>query len=269
LSIGSKAKWGWILPVGIVLAIAFFLILSNRQPTNGQGLPKVDTMQAYRDELFRANDLIAPVLAKARQGKEPTDQEKANLLEGAQIIENASSFLPNRAIPYESAGEAYFYADQYDLAELNFKLCLQNVAKEGGVAAVEAGNQSHYLLSQTYAKRGDYKRALAEARLAVRGQPNSADYMAALASVEVQLGDLGEAGRHVAAALTIDPENGSAGALRHLLETSPDYLAVVAEAMISKRKLDEARIVIDQALELDPQHKKTLQLKKKLESLSR
>jgi tetratricopeptide (TPR) repeat protein len=215
----SGDKRPWIAAVVGIVVLAAILLLSSNDPKSPEGMTVVDSLATYKSELLKAHEMTKPIFEKVDNGGEPTDQEKATLLDAARIIDNADRFLPNRTVPFLGAGKAYQFAGQRDLAEARYLQCLANLPYDSkdDPAIKETGYEAHYRLSQIYSDSQDYKKALTEADAAVKGHSDAPDYLVAKASALIQFKRIAEARPLLEAALKLEPTHEKAKGLLVLI----------------------------------------------------
>lgn len=158
----------------------------------------------FQDRLEDLEKLSEEALVKADEGEplEPADIE--NLKESIPEFQSLIAFKPSAITLYLGQGKVFQALDRHDDALMSFNAGILVGDQLSGPEVKQAVAEMHYLASRSYAAKLQFEAAEAEAREAVSMFGANPNYLAALASVEIQLEKIPAAKQHLLQALKVD-----------------------------------------------------------------
>ena len=175
----------------------------------------------YREGVQKATELLRDPLSKSAQRLPLDDTDKANLREATRLVDSLSRFKPQDIVTYLFAGKAYAALEDTVVAKERYEQAIANGKFDNSEPAQASVVEAEFELSTILIRENEPKRAFELADKASKAFPNSAIYLTARASAEVQLQRYTEASADIAKALTIDPKYREANELKKLLLTTP------------------------------------------------
>ncbi|HSI71605.1 MAG TPA: hypothetical protein VK934_00390 [Fimbriimonas sp.] len=272
----TEAQKKWILPVAIIGGLIVVMLLSNRPVDTPEGYTVVTNNDEYSEQIKAAHTLSKPIFDKADLGQPISQDDKAQLIKAAIMIDAANRLHPELAIPFLGAGKAYLLADQLDLAEARLRQAIFNADDDKTPGAKETGWEAYYRLSELRFKLKDYEGAYEAADKAVNGQSGSVFYLLGRARAALQLKKFDQADMDLNAALILERENKEAQALHKMLATeNPARYGAIevtllldqARAALRKLDLDTADKSLHLAMALAPDNKEAVALHDKLKQM--
>ncbi len=208
-----------------IIGTALVLFLSNRPGKMANGLAVIESEAQYNYALEKVTKSTPTAVGKFNMGLELEQADKDAALEGAKTLDAMNAFRPDMAAGYFEAGLLYYLSGDTDTAleRLNQSLVDAplpgNLKMEGDKSKVDAiVADCHHIISMIAFNRNDYKLAVDEANMSLAHSKPHASYYFARAQAEVQLNQIAEAKKDVAAALKLDPNYLPATRLNHFLK---------------------------------------------------
>jgi tetratricopeptide (TPR) repeat protein len=266
----------WIVPIAIVGGLVLVMLLSNRTVNTPEGYRVVTTNDEYSEQIKAAHELTKPIFDKADLGQPISQDEKSQLVKGAQMIDAANRLHPDFAIPFLGSGKAYLLAGQLDLAEARLRQAIANAEVDKTPGAKETGWEAWYRLGELRFKLKDYQGAYEAADQAVKSQPGSVFYLLGRARAAIQLKNLQQADLDLNAALILERDNKEAQALHKMLaeEDPGKYGAIEVALLLEQAKTALRRLDLDTAdkslhlvMALAPENKEAVALHEKLKQM--
>jgi tetratricopeptide (TPR) repeat protein len=183
--------------------------------------PVITSGSEYLDVLAKAQELSQSALVKFDRGGVLSEAETSSLKESARMLEGLMGFKPDNFGSLLLAGKVYVALGEYEKAAVHLRQCgklINPLKADPDLRAMLA--DAHDLAALSLERMGVYEEAKVEAEQALALFQNSPDYLARLASIEIQLRQLPDAKFHLGKALLIDPEHGRSRELMKLLEAA-------------------------------------------------
>jgi tetratricopeptide (TPR) repeat protein len=199
--------------------VAALLLLSYRPVKTPDGLDIITNIETYNTSLKQAEALSKTSFEASDRGQDLTPAQNADLLKAAKIFDAMNVFLPAKVGPYLGAGKAYMILGDNERADERLRQCMSNAQYDQSDAGKATVIEAEYLLSLVRGLENDWKTAYDLANDAAKSVPNSAYYLAARASANLQLKRVKEAKADLAKALMIDPTNRKALQLQLLISS--------------------------------------------------
>lgn len=224
-----KPAWkNFLFPGFLVALLAVVVIMSNRPAVTPENLPVVVTGDEFNDGVKKATEMVKDPFEKNSRGEELTPADAEKLKEATRLIDSLSRYKPTNLVTYLYAGKAYRILGDTVPAKERFLQVIANRDFDNSDAGKAIVAEAQYeasqilLLSDKTAKEyaADLNKAFELADAAAKAYPNSAIYLAARASVEIQTNKTENAVKDIASALIIDPTCRQALQLKRLMELS-------------------------------------------------
>lgn len=174
----------------------------------------------FQDRLEDLETLSKDALIKADSGErlEPADIE--NLRKSIPEFQSLIAFKPSAITLYLGQGKVFQALERHDDALMSFNAGILVGEQLSGPEVNQAVAEMHYLASKSYSLKLQYEAAEAEAREAVKLFSENPNYLAGLASVEIQLKKVESAKQHLLKALKVDYKHARANQLFKLIAAS-------------------------------------------------
>ncbi len=199
-----------------LLAWLIPLALIGCQPNSGETVPVYQSADQYQSGVNQARALSKEHLEAYQRGEELSESAKADLVRAEQIFEGLIVYNPTNYGPFVGAGK---------------------IARALGdnKTARERLSQALKIIQARENDSDDNQKLTA------------AECYFDIASIDIETGNLEEAGSLASLALALFPKN-------------PDYLALKASVLIQQKQVTEATRFLREAQSLAPNHRRTLQL---------
>lgn len=211
------------LRFSLLLALAISLAACGG-PTTAP--PRITTGNEFSDTLDKVQKMTEGPLTRYESGQEPTDKERADLVEAARLAEGLINYKPNNFSTYMLAGKIYMALGEFHSAEVKFRDCISAIPEDAAVPVLIAGRaQAFSDHGAAFEKLGAYEEAAVEYQKALEIEPNNPNFLSQLASANLQIGSeesLAIARASVTRAMEIDPKNPRAMGLKNLLSPKKD-----------------------------------------------
>ncbi len=188
--------------------ISFLILLTVSLFGCGDGgsdeAPILRNTAEYNAAIERAQQISAPVLAKADTGEPLTQIDKTTLAESATLFESIVAFQPTNWVAHSSCGRVEQLLDRHEKAIQHFEQALRSGPKSPTDEAKHLLAVTHLFLSDSQFAQQHFNLADAEARQALALDPNNPVFLGALASALVQEGKATEARSILTRAIKID-----------------------------------------------------------------
>jgi tetratricopeptide (TPR) repeat protein len=170
--------------------------------------PVITSGAQFSDVLEEARALSEGPLTRFDAGQEPSESDRAGLREAARLLEGLSAFKPENFGVLFLTGKTYQALGEHVTASERFRDCANAISPETKVEEVRSMLAEAYALRAVSLERvGAFEEAEQSATNALALYSNNPNYLAALASAEIQLGKRSEAQFHLKKALLVDPEH--------------------------------------------------------------
>lgn len=171
----------------------------------------------YQDRLEDLERLSKDALIKADSGEplEPLDIE--NLKKSIPEFQSLIAYKPSAITLYLGQGKVFQALERHDDALMSLNAGVLAGGQLSGQEVEQAVAEMHYLASISYTAKLQYEAAEAEAREALTMFGENPNYLAGLASVEIQLKKVDSAKKHLLKALNIDHKHPRANQLFKLI----------------------------------------------------
>jgi tetratricopeptide (TPR) repeat protein len=205
--------------LGVVAIVLIFVFSGQMRPSTEP--PLISSSGDYRETLRKAQALSQPILEKVDAGEEIDDADRVDLRESARLFEGLVAYRPVFAPNQYLLGRIYQALGEDDTALRKLNDCVRSIeadTKDETLRRLDA--EARYQATLSLERIGAYREAEIEAKVAVGAYPDNPNFLAALASAQVQLKRLDEARSNLKKALAIDPEHLRSKSLMAFLDRS-------------------------------------------------
>ncbi len=214
----TKSGLLWVA-LAVAAIVGFFAFGGERRPPSEP--PIVNSGSEYAEILGRAQLLSQSVLERYDSGDDLGDADKRDLAEAARLIEGLIGFRPGKVAVSFLAGKIYQALGNHELAleRLNgvvLRIPEDTVDEQQRRMAAEA----RFVATISLERIAAFREAAIEAETALAAYPDNPNFLGALASARLQLGQLDAARAAVRKALRIDPEHPRSRQILKLLESA-------------------------------------------------
>lgn len=179
----------------------------------------------FQDRLEDLEKLSKDALVKADSGESLDPVDIQNLEKSIPEFQSLIAYKPQAITLYLGQGKVFQALERHDDALMSFNAGILVGEQLSGPDVDQAVAEMHYLASRSYYFKLQYEAAEAEAKEALAKFGDNPNYLAALASVEIQLKKIGSAKQHLLKALKADHKHPLANQLFKLIvaaESSPE-----------------------------------------------
>jgi tetratricopeptide (TPR) repeat protein len=202
--------------------VALFTVLTTASCSRPSSEPLlIQSSSEYQDVLNEVERLTKGPLEKYDLEEKLEDAEKKDLRTAIQKVEGLVAFRPNNFANYFLLGKIYQALDEHEAALTNFRESIDLIAENASDQKMEVVYADAYALrSRSLERMGVYEEAESDIKKALTIYPDGPDYLAQLASVEIQLGKLTDARFHLARATSLFPDHARSLRLIKLIDAA-------------------------------------------------
>lgn len=204
-------------------ALSAILICMISGCGRGTEFPVITSGKEYEDILAEVERLSKPVFQKSDRGEDLEDGDRANLRESMRMIRGLLAYRPDAYSLQFAMGKAHQILGEDEEAIQRFEeaMAFLQSLEDPELRALRAETQ--YLASISLERLKQFESARVAAGQAVEFAPDNPNYLAALASAEIQDRNIERARALLTRALAADPNHRRALQLLRLItaETTP------------------------------------------------